>query len=87
MVDLALLAAVAIGGFVLFLIYAIGPGMCGRRMLLGAEDLLSGSGWLVGQDIVRLEACGRPFVEGGRAMMAAAVEVADSDWRSAELEL
>ena len=61
--------------------------MCGRRMLLGAEDLLSGSGWLVGQDIVRLEACGRPFIEGGRAMMAAAVEVVDSDWRSAELEL
>ena len=43
------------------------------------------SGWLVGQDIVRLEACGRPFVEGGQAMMAAAVEAADSDWWSAEL--
>ena len=43
------------------------------------------SGWLVGQDIVRLEACGRPFVEGGQAMMAAAVEAADPDWWSAEL--
>ena len=60
-------------------------GPCGRRMLGGAEILWSGSGWLVGQDIVRLEACGRPFVEGGRAMMAAAVEAADSDWWSAEL--
>ena len=89
MVDLALLAAIAFAGFVLFIEVVVKPmfsGMCGRRMLL--EDLLwSGSGWLVGQDIVRLEACGRPFIEGGRAMMAAAVEVADSDWRSAELEL
>ena len=40
---------------------------------------------LAGQDIVRLEACGRPFVEGGQAMMAAAVEATDSDWWSAEL--
>ena len=92
MVDLALLGALGFGLFVAFifiLVFVVGNGIgCGRRMLLGAEDLLwSGSGWLVGQDIVRLEACGRPFIEGGRAMMAAAVEVADSDWRSAELEL
>ena len=40
---------------------------------------------LAGQDIVRLEACGRPFVEGGQAMMAAAVEAAGPDWWSAEL--
>ena len=82
--------AVGFGLFVVFSIIYLRnfglPGPCGRRMLVGAENLLwYGSGWLVGQDIVRLEACGRPFVEGGRAMMAAAVEAADSDWWSAEL--
>eukprot|EP01045_Picozoa_sp_COSAG04_P014379 COSAG04_NODE_1074_length_8447_cov_4.858409_6_plen_367_part_00 len=91
MVDLAVLGAL---GFVLFVVFIIASltilgglgGHCGRRMLVGAEDLLwSGSGWLVGQDIVRLEACGRPFIEGGQAMMAAAVEAVDSDWWSAEL--
>ncbi len=61
-------------------------GPCGRRMLGGRRNLLwSGSGWLVGQDIVRLEACGRPFAEGDRVMMAAAAEAVDSDWWSAEL--
>ena len=91
MVDLAVLGAL---GFVLFVVFIVASltilgglgGHCGRRMLVGAEDLLwSGSGWLVGQDIVRLEACGRPFIEGGQAMMAAAVEAVDSDWWSAEL--
>ena len=83
--NLALLGALGFGLFVLLLMW--GPGEhCGRRMLLGTEDLLwSASGWLVGQDIVRLEACGRPFLEGGQAMMAAAVEATDSDWWSAEL--
>ena len=87
MVDLALLGALLFGLFLLFLMWALGSGgHCGRRMLVGAEDLLwSASGWLVGQDIVRLEACGRPFLEGGQAMMAEAVEAADSDWWSAEL--
>ena len=90
MVDLALLGALGFVLFVLFiiiLVFGFGNGFgCGRRMLVGAEDLLwSGSGWLVGQDIVRLEACGRPFIEGGQAMMAAAVEATDSDWWSAEL--
>ena len=88
MVDLALLGALGFGLFVAFIVAALTMlgGPCGRRMLLGAEDLLwSGSGWLVGQDIVRLEACGRPFIEGGQAMMAAAVEAVDSDWWSAEL--
>ena len=90
MVDLALLGALGFGLFVAFIIASIAifglGGHCGRRMLVGAEDLLwSGSGWLVGQDIVRLEACGRPFVEGGQAMMAAAVEAANPDWWSAEL--
>ena len=72
---------------VLFFLFRsmLSSGGCGRRMLLGAEDLQWSLGWLVGQDIVRLEACGRPFIEGGRAMMAAAVEAADSDWWSAEL--
>ena len=90
MFDLALLGALGFGLFVAFIIAWIGifgiGGPCGRRMLVGAEDLLwSASGWLVGQDIVRLEACGRPFLEGGQAMMAAAVEATDSDWWSAEL--
>ena len=51
----------------------------------GAEIMWSGSGWLVGQDIVRLEACGRPFVEGDGVIMAAAGEAVDSDWWSTEL--
>ena len=50
-------------------------------MLLGAEGMLQGgAGWFVGQDLVRLEACGWPFIDGDRAMMAAAVEAPDSDW-------
>ena len=88
MVDLALLGALGFGLFVAFIMVLLSQagGCMGRRVLVGAEDLLwSGSGWLVGQDIVRLEACGRPFIEGGRAMMAAAVEAVDSDWWSAEL--
>jgi len=61
-------------------------GRAGEECWEGRRNLLwSGSGWLVGQDIVRLEACGRPFVEGDRVMMAAAVEAVDSDWWSAEL--
>ena len=80
--------AVGFGLFVVFSIIYLRnfglPGPCGRRMLVGAEDLLWWSGWL-GQDIVRLEACGRPFLEGGQAMMAEAVEAAGSDWWCAEL--
>ena len=73
------------GGLFFLFRSMLSSGGCGRRMLLGAEDLQWALGWLVGQDVVRLEACGRPFLEGGRAMMAAAVEAADSDWWSAEL--
>eukprot|EP01045_Picozoa_sp_COSAG04_P021705 COSAG04_NODE_2362_length_4267_cov_3.208973_5_plen_424_part_00 len=84
--DLALLGALGFGVFFIFLMVLLSQASCmGRRVLLGAEDLQQASGWLVGQDIVRLEACGRPFLEGGQAMMAAAVEAADSDWWSAEL--
>jgi len=72
--------------FFAFMVWLLSGTCIGRRVLLGADDLRwSASGWLVGQDVVRLEACGRPFLEGGRAMMAAAAEAADSDWWSAEL--
>ena len=84
--DLALLGALGFGLFVAFMVWLLSGTCIGRRVLLGADDLRwSASGWLVGQDVVRLEACGRPFVEGGQAMMAAAVEAADPDWWSAEL--
>ena len=84
--DLALLGALGFGLFFIFLMVLLSQASCmGRRVLLGAEDLQQASGWLLGQDVVRLEACGRPFLEGGQAMMAAAVEAADSDWWSAEL--
>ena len=83
--DIALVVALVFGLCVAFVAAWISfgglGGPCGRRMLLGAEDMLQGgAGWFVGQDLVRLEACGRPFIDGDRAMMAAAVEAPDSDW-------
>ena len=80
--------AVGFGLFVVSIIYSAVSASRGhgRRVLVGAEDLSSWLRLAVRQDIVRLE-CGRPFVEGGRAMMAAAVEAADSDWWSAELNV